>query len=86
MPATDGSDIELTIDADLQYHLQQSLADYVGEERRPRTRSAVVLDAHTGEVYAMANDKSFDPTAANGLDLETDGQPGGRQRRTSPVR
>jgi cell division protein FtsI (penicillin-binding protein 3) len=72
VPATDGSDIELTIDADLQYHLQQSLADYAVTSGA-RNASAVVLDAHTGEVYAMANDKSFDPTDPEGLDLETMG-------------
>ncbi len=72
VPATDGSDVELTIDADLQYHLQQSLAGYIGKSQA-KNASAVVLDAHTGEVYAMANDKSFDPTAVNGLDLKTMG-------------
>jgi cell division protein FtsI (penicillin-binding protein 3) len=72
VPATDGSDVELTIDADLQYHVQQSLADYIGKSQA-KNASAVVLDAHTGEVYAMANDKSFDPTAVGGLDLKTMG-------------
>jgi cell division protein FtsI (penicillin-binding protein 3) len=74
VPATDGSDVELTIDADLQYHVQQSLADYVGKSQA-KNASAVVLDAHTGEVYAMANDKSFDPTGVGGLDLKTMGNP-----------
>ncbi|MGH3880923.1 MAG: peptidoglycan D,D-transpeptidase FtsI family protein, partial [Actinophytocola sp.] len=74
VPATDGSDIELTIDADLQYHLQQSLAGYVAKSQA-KNASAVVLDAHTGEIYAMANDKSFDPTAPKGLDLRTMGNP-----------
>jgi cell division protein FtsI (penicillin-binding protein 3) len=72
VPATDGSDIELTIDADLQYHLQQSLASYVVKSEA-KNASAVVLDAHTGEVYAMANDKTFDPTDPKGLDLRTMG-------------
>jgi cell division protein FtsI (penicillin-binding protein 3) len=72
-PATDGSDIELTIDADLQYFLQQALADYVARARA-RGGSAVILDAHTGEVYALANDKSFDPTAAT-FDLDEMGNP-----------
>jgi cell division protein FtsI (penicillin-binding protein 3) len=72
VPATDGSDVELTIDSDLQWHLQQSLATYLGKSQA-KNASAVVLDARTGEVYAMANDKSFDPTAAGGLDLETMG-------------
>ncbi len=74
VPATDGSDVELTIDADLQYHLQQSLAAYVVTSQA-KNASAVVLDAHTGEVYAMANDKAFDPTSSGGFDLKTMGNP-----------
>ena len=74
VPATDGSDVQLTIDADLQYHLQQSLAAY-RVQSQAKNASAVVLDAHTGEVYAMANDKSFDPTKPQGLDLRTMGNP-----------
>ncbi|HWM04304.1 MAG TPA: penicillin-binding protein 2 [Actinophytocola sp.] len=71
-PATDGSDIQLTIDADLQYHLQQSLADYVAKGQA-KGGSAVIMDARTGEIYALANDKSFDPTAADGLDTASMG-------------
>jgi cell division protein FtsI (penicillin-binding protein 3) len=74
VPATDGSDVQLTIDSDLQYHLQQSLAAYAVKSGAKHA-SAVVLDAHTGEVYAMANDRSFDPTSPNGLDLATMGNP-----------
>jgi len=71
-PATDGSDIQLTIDADLQYHLQQSLANYVAKGQA-KGGSAVIMDARTGEIYALANDKSFDPTAADGLDTASMG-------------
>ncbi|HEX2131323.1 MAG TPA: penicillin-binding protein 2, partial [Actinophytocola sp.] len=71
-PAVDGSDLELTIDADLQYFLQQALADYV-KRAEAEGGSAVVLDAHTGEVYALANDESFDPTAP--LDTSEMGNP-----------
>ena len=72
-PATDGSDLQLTIDADLQYFLQQSLADYVARAEA-KGGSAVVMDARTGEVYALANDKSFDPTAPS-YDLSAMGNP-----------
>ncbi|OLF16163.1 cell division protein FtsI [Actinophytocola xanthii] len=72
-PAVDGSDIELTVDADLQYFLQEALADYV-ERAEATSASAVVLDAHTGEVYALANDRTFDPTAPT-LDTRTMGNP-----------
>ncbi len=60
-PAVDGMDIELTIDADLQYFLQQALADYVARSHA-EGGSAVVMDARSGEVYALANDKTFDPS------------------------
>lgn len=60
-PAVNGSDIELTIDSDLQYFLQQAVANYVATAQA-RSGSAVVLDAKTGEVYALANDKTFDPS------------------------
>lgn len=59
-PATPGSNVALTIDSDLQYTAQQRLTDYV-HRAGARAGSAVVLDAKTGEVYALANDKTFDP-------------------------
>lgn len=60
-PAVDGSDVVLTIDADLQYNLQQALSGYVAKAEA-RSGSAVIMDAKTGEVYALANDKTFDPS------------------------
>jgi cell division protein FtsI (penicillin-binding protein 3) len=60
-PAIDGSDIVLTIDSDLQFFLQQALAGYVAKAQA-QGGSAVVMDARTGEVYALANDRTFDPT------------------------
>ena len=60
-PAVDGSDIVLTIDSDLQFFLQQALATYV-QKAQAQGGSAVVLDSKTGEVYALANDRTFDPT------------------------
>jgi cell division protein FtsI (penicillin-binding protein 3) len=60
-PAVDGSDLELTLDSDLQYFLQQQLSAYVAKAQG-RSGSAVIMDAKTGEVYALANDKTFDPS------------------------
>ncbi|QIZ34103.1 penicillin-binding protein 2 [Saccharopolyspora sp. ASAGF58] len=62
--AIPGSDVELTIDSDLQFTLQRELADYA-RQARARSASAVVLDAKTGEIYALANDKTFDPRAGS---------------------
>ncbi|MER7011242.1 penicillin-binding protein 2 [Saccharopolyspora sp. NPDC000359] len=64
-PAVPGSDVELTIDSDVQFMLQRELADYA-REAGAKNASAVVLDARTGEVYALANDKTFDPNGSWG--------------------
>jgi cell division protein FtsI (penicillin-binding protein 3) len=64
VPATDGSNVVLTIDADLQYVLQESLAGYMTRSGA-KGGSAVIMDAKTGEVYALANDKSFNPNDDN---------------------
>ena len=58
--AVPGEDVQLTIDADLQFVVQQKLAQYV-QKTGAKMGSAVVLDAHTGEVYALANDNTFNP-------------------------
>lgn len=65
----DGDTVRLTLDADLQWHVQkavQSAKDSSGAGHA----SAVVLDAHTGEVRAMANDNTFNPAVGIGKELE----------------
>jgi cell division protein FtsI (penicillin-binding protein 3) len=59
-PPVPGSGLELTLDSDLQFTVAQMLGDYA-RKYRAKGASAVVLDAHTAEVYAMANDVTFDP-------------------------
>ncbi|MPY99335.1 MAG: cell division protein FtsI [Actinophytocola sp.] len=59
-PAVPGSDLALTIDSDVQYELQRQLSDYVSRTNA-NGGSAVIMDAKTGEVYALANDATFDP-------------------------
>jgi cell division protein FtsI (penicillin-binding protein 3) len=59
-PPVPGSGLELTLDSDLQFTLQQMLGDYA-RKHRAKAASAVVLDARTAEVYAIANDVTFDP-------------------------
>jgi cell division protein FtsI (penicillin-binding protein 3) len=59
--AVQGSDLQLTLDSDLQYTVQQALVDYVQRTGANPTSSAVVLDARTAEVLAMANGQTFDP-------------------------
>lgn len=59
--ATPGKSLELTLDVDTQYALQRMVTDYT-KRTAARSGSAVVLDSRTGEILAMANDKTFDPT------------------------
>nr|WP_052428010.1 penicillin-binding protein 2 [Actinopolyspora erythraea] len=64
-PARSGSDVRLTIDSDLQFVLDRKLDSYV-EEIGAEGGSAVVLDARTGKVRALANsDPSADPSGGN---------------------
>ncbi|MGH3791753.1 MAG: peptidoglycan D,D-transpeptidase FtsI family protein, partial [Pseudonocardiaceae bacterium] len=59
-PPVPGSGLELTLDSDLQFTVARLLGDYA-RRYRAKGASAVVLDARTAEVYAMANDVTFDP-------------------------
>jgi cell division protein FtsI (penicillin-binding protein 3) len=72
--AVPGEDVQLTIDSDLQYEVQQKLAQYVAKTGAKRG-SAVVLDAHTGEVYALANDATFNPNNTNSITNANVGDP-----------
>jgi cell division protein FtsI (penicillin-binding protein 3) len=60
--AVQGSDVQLTIDSDLQYTVQKILTDAVTASGAKPDSSVVVLDAKTAQVLAMANGQSFDPT------------------------
>ncbi len=59
--AVPGSTLQLTLDSDLQFTVQRDLSDYVARTGAKPTSSAVVLDARSGEVLAMANGATFDP-------------------------
>ncbi|MFC9391823.1 peptidoglycan D,D-transpeptidase FtsI family protein [Streptomyces sp. NPDC057027] len=66
-PAVPGSDIELTIDRDIQWAAQQAITEQVKKSKADRGY-VVVQNARTGEVLAMANAPGFDPndlSAAN---------------------
>ncbi|MEV7533650.1 peptidoglycan D,D-transpeptidase FtsI family protein [Streptomyces hydrogenans] len=66
-PAVPGSDIELTIDRDIQWAAQQAISDQVRKSKADRGY-VIVQDTRTGEVLAMANAPGFDPndlSAAN---------------------
>ena len=56
----DGHDIKLSIDARIQYLTYRELAKSI-EIHKAKAGSAIVLDAKTGEVLAMANLPSYNP-------------------------
>ncbi|KAA1250371.1 penicillin-binding protein 2 [Mycobacterium simiae] len=59
--AVHGSTVQLTLDNDIQFYVQQQVQQ-AKNLSGARNVSAVVLDATTGEVLAMANDNTFDPS------------------------
>jgi cell division protein FtsI (penicillin-binding protein 3) len=59
-PARPGADLVLTIDQNIQYVAERSLAAAV-KQFKARAGSVVVMAPRTGEVLAMANVPSFDP-------------------------
>jgi len=59
-PATPGSDVQLTLDSDLQYTGQRELSDYVRRTGSTGGRAAV-LEAAAGDVLALASTDTFDP-------------------------
>ncbi len=61
-PARPGSSLQLTIDADLQYRIQQLLAQRMSAVNAD-FGAAVVLDVHSGDVLAQASYPPYD--AAN---------------------
>ncbi len=69
-PAVNGSAIELTLDSDVQYYVQQQVQQ-AKDASGAKDASAVVLDARTGEVLAMANDGTFDPAIGVGNNAKT---------------
>lgn len=56
----DGHDLVLSIDRNIQYLAYRELARGV-EEHKAKAGSIVVLDAHTGEVLAMASQPAYNP-------------------------
>ncbi len=59
--AVNGSTVQLTIDDDVQFYVQQQVQQAKNLSGAHNV-SAVVLDAKSGEVLAMANDNTFDPS------------------------
>ena len=60
VPPSDSKDITLSVDSKVQFFAYQKLRDTV-IEKKAKAGTVVVLDAHTGEVLALANYPSYDP-------------------------
>ncbi|MFC3576360.1 peptidoglycan D,D-transpeptidase FtsI family protein [Streptomyces yaanensis] len=58
-PAVAGSDIELTIDRDIQWAAQNAITEQVKQSKADRGY-VVVQDTRTGQILAMANSPGFD--------------------------
>ncbi|MCB1263976.1 MAG: penicillin-binding protein 2 [Mycobacterium sp.] len=59
--AVNGSTVQLTLDDDIQFYVQQQV-QLAKDLSGAHDVSAVVLDAKTGEVLAMSNNNTFDPS------------------------
>jgi cell division protein FtsI (penicillin-binding protein 3) len=59
-PPINGADMVLSVDADVQYIVLSELKKAV-ELNKAKAAAAVVLDAKTGELLAMANIPTYDP-------------------------
>ena len=62
VPATNGKDVNLTIDADLQWFAQNAIANKVIESQA-LSGYVVVMDVRTGQLRAVASYPTFDPNA-----------------------
>jgi cell division protein FtsI (penicillin-binding protein 3) len=60
VPPVAGQDVHLSLDTKVQFFAYQKLRDAV-VNNRAQAGSIVVLDAHTGEVLALANYPSYNP-------------------------
>ena len=64
-PAVDGSNVQLTLDSDVQYFVQQA-AQSAKDKSGAENVSVVVQDVKTGHVLAMTNDNTLDPSLGLG--------------------
>lgn len=65
--AIDGKDVRLTIDQDVSWYAQEAIAAKV-DEYNARWGNIVVMDAKTGEILALADSETVDPTDPTATD------------------
>ncbi|MET7904261.1 penicillin-binding protein 2 [Streptomyces sp. NPDC005355] len=68
-PAVPGSDIELTLDRDIQWAAQSAITEQVGKSKADRGY-VIVQDTRTGQILAMANAPGFDPNDISTTDAD----------------
>jgi len=66
-PAADGKDVRLTIDQDISWYAQEAIAAKVAEYNA-KWGNIVVMDAKTGEILALADSETVDPTDPTATD------------------
>ena len=66
IPPVDGQDVQLSIDSKVQFFAYQKLRDQVALHKA-KAGSVVVIDAHTGELLALANYPSYVPDKRQNL-------------------
>lgn len=71
-PAVPGTDVELTIDRDIQWAAQNAITDQVKKSKADRGY-VVVQDTRTGQILAMADSPGFDPNDLSTADAEAMG-------------
>ncbi len=65
--AVDGTDLQLTLDKDIQAKLEEALASGV-ERYSAEAGTALVMDCNTGDILAMATSPTFDPNERSEID------------------
>ncbi|MEU0343992.1 penicillin-binding protein 2 [Streptomyces bobili] len=73
-PAVPGSDVELTIDRDIQWAAQNAITEQVKESKADRGY-VIVQDTRTGEILALANSPGFDPNDLSKANPDALGNP-----------
>ncbi|MGD9481906.1 penicillin-binding protein 2 [Streptomyces sp. TRM70308] len=73
-PATPGTDVELTLDRDIQWAAQRAITEQV-EKSRADDGYVIVQHARTGEILAMANAPGYDPNDLSTLTADNLGNP-----------
>ncbi|GAU68259.1 putative peptidoglycan synthase FtsI [Streptomyces sp. NBRC 110611] len=73
-PAVPGTDVELTLDRDIQWAAQKAISRQVAASGADRGY-VVVQDTRSGEILALANSPAFDPNDISRADPESLGNP-----------